>query len=81
MISEIIFLLVLILLNGFFSLSEMALVSSRKARLRHKADQGDERYKLALKAAQEPGQYLSAIQVVITLIGTLTGAVWRADLC
>ncbi len=75
MISEIIFLLVLILLNGFFSLSEMALVSSRKARLRHKADQGDERYKLALKAAQEPGQYLSAIQVVITLIGTLTGAV------
>jgi len=75
MIAEIILLLVLILLNGFFSLAEMALVSSRKARLRHRADQGEERYRLALEAAQEPGKYLSAIQVVITLIGTLTGAV------
>lgn len=75
MIAEIILLLVLILLNGFFSLSEMAIVSSRKARLRHKADQGDVRYKLALNASREPGKYLSAIQVVITLIGILTGAV------
>lgn len=75
MIFEIIVILILILLNGFFSLSEMAIVSSRKARLRHGAEQGKERYKLALAAAEQPGRYLSAVQVAISLIGILTGAV------
>jgi len=80
MIVELILILALILLNGFFSLSEMAIVSSRKARLRHEADQGRENYKLALHAAEQPSRYLSAIQVAITLIGILTGAVGGATI-
>ncbi|MFA5852114.1 MAG: hemolysin family protein, partial [Spirochaetales bacterium] len=80
MIVELILILALILLNGFFSLSEMAIVSSRKARLRHEADQGKENYKLALHAAEQPSRYLSAIQVAITLIGILTGAVGGATI-
>ncbi|HWR12142.1 MAG TPA: hemolysin family protein [Rectinemataceae bacterium] len=78
MIAEIIFILALILLNGFFSLSEMAIVSSRKARLRHEADEGRNNYLLALRAAEQPGKFLSAIQVAITLIGILTGAIGGA---
>ena len=80
MIAEILLILTLILLNGFFSLSEMAIVSSRKARLRHEAEQGRENYRLALRVASEPGRFLSAIQVAITLIGILTGAVGGATL-
>ena len=80
MIVELILILALILLNGFFSLSEMAIVSSRKARLRHEADQGRENYKLALHAAEQPSRYLSAIQIAITLIGILTGAVGGATI-
>ena len=80
MIVELILILALILLNGFFSLSEMAIVSSRKARLRHEADQGRKNYKLALRAAEQPSRYLSAIQVAITLIGILTGAVGGATI-
>lgn len=74
MAAEILVLLALILLNGFFSLSEMAVVSSRKARLRHEADRGSKKYRLALETAEKPSRFLSTIQVVITLIGTLTGA-------
>jgi putative hemolysin len=74
MVAEIIVLLALILLNGFFSLSEMAIVSSRKARLRHEAERGKKNYRLALETAEKPSRFLSTIQVVITLIGTLTGA-------
>lgn len=74
MALELIVLLALILLNGFFSLSEMAVVSSRKARLRHEAERGRKNYKLALETAEKPSHFLSTIQVVITLIGTLTGA-------
>ncbi|MCE1195997.1 hemolysin family protein [bacterium] len=80
MIGELILVLALILLNGFFSLSEMAIVSSRKARLRVGADDGKKNYRLALGAAEKPGRYLSAIQVAITLIGILTGAVGGATL-
>ncbi len=71
---ELLILLFLILLNGFFSLSEMAVISSRKARLRHEAEQGKKNYKLALETAEHPSEFLSTIQVVITLIGTLAGA-------
>lgn len=74
MALEILFLLCLILLSGFFSLSEMAIVSSRKARLRHEAEKGRKNYRLALETAENPSRFLSTIQVVITLIGTLAGA-------
>lgn len=75
MASELLVLLFLILLNGFFSLSEMALVSSRKARLKAEADKGKRAYRMAFLASESPGRYLSTIQVSITLIGILTGAV------
>ncbi|HEY9053761.1 MAG TPA: hemolysin family protein [Rectinemataceae bacterium] len=80
MLGELLLILGLILLNGLFSLSEMALVSARKARLRHEAEQGKEAYRLALEAAENPGRFLSAIQVAITLIGILTGAVGGATI-
>jgi putative hemolysin len=74
MALELLVLFFLILLNGFFSLSEMAIVASRKARLKHEADQGKKNYRLALETAENPSRFLSTIQVVITLIGTLAGA-------
>ena len=74
MALELLVILCLILLNGFFSLSEMAIVASRKARLKHEADRGDKRYRLALETAENPSRFLSTIQVLITLIGTLAGA-------
>ena len=75
MISEILVLLALIFINGFFSLSETALVSSRKARLKAEADKGKSTYKLALNTRESPSRYLSTIQVAITLIGILTGTI------
>jgi len=75
MVTELLVLLVLILLNGFFSLSEMALVSSRKVRLKAEADKGKKVYSLALKTRESPSRYLSTIQIAITLIGILTGTV------
>ncbi len=80
MIGEILLIVALILVNGFFALSEMALVASRKARLRLEADKGKTSYLLALRAAENPGKFLSAIQVAITLIGILTGAVGGATI-
>jgi putative hemolysin len=74
MLLELAFILGLILLNGFFSMSEMAIVSSRKARLRHEAEKGRRNYRLALETAENPSRFLSTIQVVITLVGTLAGA-------
>ncbi|MEN6364282.1 MAG: hemolysin family protein [Rectinema sp.] len=78
MLSEILIILALILLNGLFSLAEMAVVSSRKARLRHEADLGKKSYKLALETAEEPSRFFSSIQIAMTLIGILTGAVGGA---
>jgi putative hemolysin len=74
MLLELAVILGLILLNGFFSLSEMAIVSSRKARLRHEADSGKKNYRLALETAEHPSRFLSTIQIVISLVGTLAGA-------
>ncbi len=78
MVTDLLILFALILVNGFFSMSEMAVVSSRKARLRHEAENGKKNYRLALDTAESPGRFLSTIQVVITLIGTLTGALGGA---
>ena len=70
---EFIVLLLLILLNGLFSMSEIALVSSRKARLEAAAKRGDKKARKAIKVANNPNRFLSAVQVGITLIGILTG--------
>ncbi len=63
----------LILLNGVFSMAEIALVSARKARLEAQANKGDEKAQAALKLSNHPDVFLSTVQVGITLIGLLTG--------
>jgi putative hemolysin len=70
---EVFLLLGLILLNGLFSMSEIALVSARKARLETQANKGDQRAKEALELANHPDRFLSTVQIGITLIGILTG--------
>lgn len=71
--AEILIILGLILINGIFSMAEIALVSARKARLEGQANKGDEKAKAALKLANHPDVFLSTVQVGITLIGILTG--------
>jgi putative hemolysin len=71
---EILLVCLLILFNGVFVLSEIALVSSRKARLQQWANEGDAKARSALQLASEPRRFLSAIQIGITLVGILTGA-------
>jgi putative hemolysin len=70
---EIFIIFILILLNGVFSMSEIALVSSRKIRLENAAKKGSSQAKEALKLANNPGKFLSTVQIGITLIGILTG--------
>lgn len=70
---EIIILLLLIFINGLFVMSEIALVSARKARLEHQAEKGDERARRALVLSNNPEIFLSAAQIGITLIAILTG--------
>jgi putative hemolysin len=77
---EFFILLVLILANGFLSMAEMALVSARKVRLRQQAEGGDGRSAKALELAESPSRFLSTVQIGITLIGILTGAVGGATL-
>lgn len=72
--------LLLIILNGVFSLSEMAIVSSRRARLQQKVNEGDIASARALKLAENPNSFLSTVQVGITLISVLTGAVGGSNL-
>ncbi|MDZ7964899.1 MAG: hemolysin family protein [Nostoc sp. DedSLP03] len=71
---EISIILVLIIANGVFSMSEMAIVSARKVRLQQLANQGDAKAMAALKLAESPNHFLSTVQVGISLIGILTGA-------
>lgn len=70
---EILILAGLILLNGLFSMAEIALVSSRKSRLESQANRGDKKAAEALKLANKPETFLSTVQMGITVIGILTG--------
>ena len=70
---DIVILLGLILLNGLFVMSEIALVSARKSRLEMMAEKGDKKAENALKLALNPELFLSAAQIGITLIAILTG--------
>ena len=70
---EIFILIGLIVLNGLFTMSEISLVSARKARLEGMAEKGDERAAAALKLSNNPELFLSAAQIGITLIAILTG--------
>lgn len=77
---EIVILIGLILLNAAFALSEMAVVSSRRARLQQRADDGDEGAAAALALNRSPQRFLSTVQIGITLIGILAGAFGGATL-
>ncbi|MBN9285105.1 MULTISPECIES: hemolysin family protein [Flavobacterium] len=70
---EIIIIFFLILLNGVFSMSEIALISARKNRLETAAKKGNTSAKTALDLANSPNKFLSTVQIGITLIGILTG--------
>lgn len=71
--SAILIVLLLVLANGLFSMSEMAIVSSRKVRLQQAAERGDRRAQVALELANSPTRFLSTVQVGITLIGVVVG--------
>jgi len=74
LVIEVLLILVLILFNGVLAMSETAVVSSRKARLQQRAEDGDESAQAALKLAENPSDFLSTVQVGITLVGILSGA-------
>lgn len=71
---EIIVIMVLIMANGVFAMSEIAVVSSRRARLQQRAEDGDHGASVALQLADQPNQFLSTVQIGISLIGVLAGA-------
>ncbi len=77
---EILFLIALILLNGLFAMSEIALVTARRARLARLADDGDTSAAVAIKLHDEPTRFLSTIQIGITSIGILNGIIGEAVL-
>ena len=77
---DIFLLIALILVNGVFAMSEMAVVSSRKSRLQNLADDGSLGAEAALSLHQEPSSFLSTIQVGITSVGILSGAIGEAAL-
>ncbi len=72
--------LLLVMLNGVFAMSELAVVSSRRAKLQARADKGDRGAKAALTLSKNPNRFLSAVQVGITLIGILAGAYGQATI-
>ena len=71
---EVLIIAALILLNGFFALSEIALISSNSARLEHKKNKGSKGAGFALKLLEKPENFLSAIQIGITVVGIISGA-------
>ena len=77
---ELAIAVLLIALNGVFALSELAVVSSRKSRLRALADGHHAGAKAAIALSEEPGRFLSTVQIGITLIGILSGVVSGAAL-
>ncbi|MCD7060425.1 hemolysin family protein [Pelagibacterium xiamenense] len=77
---EPVILAALILLNGVFALSELAVVSARKSRLKTLAAEGRRGAKTALALAENPGRFLSTVQIGITLIGIVAGAFSSATL-
>jgi putative hemolysin len=77
---EILILVVLIVLNGLFAMSEIALVTARRARLAKLAEDGDGSAAVAIKLGENPTRFLSTIQIGITSIGILNGIVGEAAL-
>jgi len=79
-VTEIIVIFFLLLLNAFFAMSELAIVSASKPLLRQKAKQGNTRAAAALGLAEDSGNFLSTVQVGITLVGILAGTYGGASI-
>jgi len=77
---EILIILALVLLNGVFALSELAVVSARRARLQEYVEQGRRGAKVALDLSHQPSRFLATVQVGITLVGVMAGAFGGATL-
>ena len=71
---EIIILIILTLLNSFFALSEISIISAKKSRITQRAQAGSKSAAIILELLKKPEDFLSAIQVGITLIGIVSGA-------
>ncbi len=71
---QIVVILLLLIANGVFAMSELAVASARKVRLQQRAEEGDAGARAALELANDPGRCLFTVQIGITLIGILTGA-------
>lgn len=71
---EVLLIIVLVLLNGVFAMSEIAVVSARKTRLQQRAEAGDAGARRALALASEPNRFLSTVQIGISLVGVFAGA-------
>ncbi len=80
MFVEILIVVVLTVVNGVLAMSELAVVSARTSRLRAMADQGNKGAATAILLAEEPGKFLSSVQIGITLVGILSGAFSGATL-
>jgi len=80
LIFEVGILFILLLANGVFAMAEIAVVSSRKARLKQWADKGDLKAKAALALAESPNRFLATVQIGITLVGIVAGVFGGATL-
>nr|WP_183324719.1 hemolysin family protein [Halomonas cerina] len=80
MLLEILIVLALIVLNGLLAMSELAIVSSRSTRLKTRAADGSRGARIALALSEDPGRFLSTVQIGITLVGVLAGAFSGATL-
>jgi len=79
-LTDILIISVLILMNGVFAMSELALVSAKRMRLERRSEEGSRGARIALKLADDPSHFLSTVQVGITLIGIFNGAFGEASL-
>jgi putative hemolysin len=75
LLFDIILIFSLIILNGFFAMSEISLISLRKSRVRHLVKSGHPAAKRVQKLQEEPDRFLSTVQIGVTLIGTLAAAI------
>jgi putative hemolysin len=78
-LAELFIVIVLIVANGVFALAETAMVSSRRARLQQRAEDGNEGARVAMELMAEPTRFLSSVQIGITLVGILLGATAGAE--
>lgn len=70
---EVVLIVLLVVANGVFAMAEIAIVSARKARLRTRGEDGDRGSRVALELAETPDEFLSTVQIGITLVGILAG--------